>query len=400
MPSDGAGVPYAATQLLLGFSEVGATVDCFAAGNPEDIPARLFEVDGMRIHAVRPRWREAAWYNRNSVVSSTTGQFSRAAAQVNLVGQLIASHARERYDALYLFSQIESVFAWGRLDRLPPIVVHPEVHAAGELRWHKREAELARRCESRATLGLVRAVLAARAAIQRHDAAKAVLVVSPSARFAELLGHDYGIPRGRIAVVPNPIDLQRFAQSRSELAHPLRLLFVSRLSVRKGLELVIGLSRALDDLKGRVMIEVVGDRTKWSDYRCLLRDLNPAVAVYRGPVRPEDTPSLYAGAAALLQPSHYEPFALTVGEALASGVPIVASTEVGACEGLPRACCRVFPAGNLIAFEEEVRSLVAEIENGRSREAAHAARDAAEAHFSRVTVARMLVDAVHKAVAT
>ena len=62
----------------------------------------------------------------------------------------------------------------------------------------------------------------------------------------------------------------------------MRLLFVSRLAVRKGLDLVVGLSHRLSDLTGRVRIEIIGDKSLWSDYRALLSDLNPGVGVYRG----------------------------------------------------------------------------------------------------------------------
>ena len=57
-------------------------------------------------------------------------------------------------------------------------------------------------------------------------------------------------------------------------------------------------------------------------------------------------PELFRAADALLVPSHYEPGSLGVGEALASGVPVVVSDAVGPAEVLDPRTCRVFPTGD------------------------------------------------------
>jgi glycogen(starch) synthase len=72
-------------------------------------------------------------------------------------------------------------------------------------------------------------------------------------------------------------------------------------------------------------------------------------------------PALFRGVDALLVPSHYEPGSLVVGEALASGIPVVVSDAVGPAEVLDPRCCRIFPAGDLDAFEAAVRRLLDEL---------------------------------------
>jgi glycosyltransferase involved in cell wall biosynthesis len=63
-----------------------------------------------------------------------------------------------------------------------------------------------------------------------------------------------------------------------------------------------------------------------------LDDLPPENAEYAGPASSSEIPDLLLSSDILLQASKYEPFALTVAEALAAGVPVVATTEVGAIE--------------------------------------------------------------------
>jgi glycosyltransferase involved in cell wall biosynthesis len=233
---------------------------------------------------------------------------------------------------IYQFSQIELFGIRPLPSALPPIVVHPEVHAAGELASHWRERLVAARGETPQRRAIMRAMLTARALRHRRDIHLARRVIVPSHVFASHISSDYRILRDRISVVPNPIDLNRFTPGTSVSANgsggPVRVLFVSRLAVRTGVELVTELSHWLDDRAGEVRIEVIGNHSLWSDYRALMRDLNPAVATYKGESANGQLAEAYAGADLLIQPSHYESFALTVGEALACGVPVVASSEV------------------------------------------------------------------------
>jgi glycosyltransferase involved in cell wall biosynthesis len=123
----------------------------------------------------------------------------------------------------------------------------------------------------------------------------------------------------------------------------------------------------------------------------LLDDLHPAVARYIGPSPYSALPDLYRSAHGCLQPSLYEPFANTVGEALASGLPVVVSDEVGAGEGVDPRICRRHAAGDVAALEREVRGLVAEVSDGWDPELRALARRHAEEHLSRDRFARELI---------
>jgi glycosyltransferase involved in cell wall biosynthesis len=398
-PNDEGGAPYVGTQLLRELARAGARVDCFLDVAPDQIPQALRGLDGLRFVLRPTRWRWGRWYNRTPLRAFVSGSLFRLHAQSALARSVAERHAIAPYDVVYKFSQSEL----GRLrtmrGALPPIVVHPSTHAAGELRWHRREAPLARRLEPRARRTVARATLTVRAAIQRRDLADADRVLGISRRFAEHLIADYRIPPERIGIVPNPIDLERFHPNGGgrRPAQPLRLLFVSRIAVRKGVELIVDLSHRLDDLHGRVEIVLVGGPSTWSDYRKLLDELNPRIARYCGSVSPTELADLYREALAVLAPSQYEPFALNVGEALAVGIPVIASDAVGAVDGIDPRVCSVFPRGDRDAFERAVRETIARADSPSRAELASLARGEAERRFAPATVARTLLDELERA---
>jgi glycosyltransferase involved in cell wall biosynthesis len=211
-----------------------------------------------------------------------------------------------------------------------------------------------------------------------------------------LLCDDYGIARERIRIVPNPVDETTFRPALGpDRAEPRRLLFVSRIAVRKGVEAIVALSHRIADLEGRVVIDVLGDRSLWSDYRHLLTGLHPGTAVAHGHVPNGALRARLQTATAVLQPSRYEPFALTVAEALACGTPAITSDEVGATEDVdPRAGVRV-PAGDVPALERAVRGLLSAVQEvAAERELRALARAEAERLFATGVVGRQLAGAL------
>ncbi len=380
--------------LLSGFADLGEEIDLYVDGAYAEAGGPLAEV--MNRHprltaVVQPNsWKWDRWYSRNQLIAFASGLAWRAWVHRRLGRRVVEREPARRYDCIFQFSQTELQSLGANRDRLPPIVVHPCSHAAGELRWHRRESAYARQSESAPAHFAARMILWYRARVQRRELARAALVVGPSQRFVDQLREDYGLPDLPVAVLRHPVDLARFVPETGPRPgdRPIRLLYASRMSTRKGVELIVGLSHRLCDLAGGVELALVGGKTLWSDYRRHLEDLEPKVARYLGPQPPEDMPAVMRSADALLMPSHYEPGALVVGEALASGLPVVVSDCVGPAEVLNPRCCRVFRSGDLDGFEAEVRRLVGELRTDRDGLASLARAEAEQ--FAPAVVAERL----------
>jgi glycosyltransferase involved in cell wall biosynthesis len=79
----------------------------------------------------------------------------------------------------------------------------------------------------------------------------------------------------------------------------------------------------------------------------------------------------------LIVPSRYEPGSIVTGEALASGLPVVLSDEVGPSEVVSGPHVRVHRAGDVDGLEAAVRSLLAAADGERQALADAARTDAA-----------------------
>jgi UDP-glucose:(heptosyl)LPS alpha-1,3-glucosyltransferase len=166
------------------------------------------------------------------------------------------------------------------------------------------------------------------------------LIVAISARVgADLIRH-YAVPPEHIRVIYNGVDTERFhpaiRQERADAARrrlevpagALLALFMGRGFERKGL---VHLLRALPDAGERVWLVVAGHDAEAERYRELARSLGIAERVrFLGPVPEPD--SLYAAADVLVLPTLYEPFSNAGLEALACGLPVVATRAAGVSE--------------------------------------------------------------------
>jgi len=335
VPGGDAGVTGVNAELLHGLARLGHRIDCFfpSAGHP--IPPDLVAEPSLTFIWGTSQWQWDRWYSRNKVAAFASGLLSRSLASLRLRRAIARRHRRDPYDVVYQFSTIETPAVPSALRRRVPLVIHPETHAAGELRQLISERRLSLRCQPRYAFALVTVIMAVRTLVQRFSIRHAGLLVCISSVFRDHLVRDYGFPVEATVVIPNPIRIDRFTtvERRLGVAEPAVLLALGRVSARKGIEDVVSVSKRLAEQHAQVRIRVVGGPSLWSDYTKLLEDLPRASAEYCGPASAAEVPDLLRTSDLLLQASKYEPFALTVAEALASGVPVVATSEVGAIEG-------------------------------------------------------------------
>ncbi|GID29716.1 glycosyltransferase [Paractinoplanes brasiliensis] len=145
-----------------------------------------------------------------------------------------------------------------------------------------------------------------------------------------------GVPRTQMTLVPSGVNTERFRADGPAVARDrgrLRILTVARLVERKGVEDQI---RALPAVPGAELVVVGGppDGDLGSDpyarkLRLLAAECRVADrVVLAGAVPSHEMPRWYRSADILAATPWYEPFGLTVLEAMACGVPVVA-TSVG-----------------------------------------------------------------------
>ncbi len=183
--------------------------------------------------------------------------------------------------------------------------------------------------ELRNERGLVRALLTRQARWERLNVARAdrVFVTSEySARTAERL---YAVPRGKLAVVPEPVDLEewqrRFAGARRRPADRPVVLSVGRMYPRKRFEDLLEAARILSRRIPDVQVRIVGRGPEWERLLALRREraLEDTV-VLLGDVTRGQLAEEYVNADCFCLPSVQEGFGIVFVEAMAAGLPVVA----------------------------------------------------------------------------
>jgi glycosyltransferase involved in cell wall biosynthesis len=403
-PARGGGVAGCAWTVVEQLTRQGCELDSYTLLEPGATTSEAEAIPGVTVIGHDTGWRWDRWYSNTSITKVLTGLAARAIGRRRLAKLLVEQHRAQPYDVIYQFSTIEVFGLRRHLDQLPPLVMHPSTHMAGELAGFRRERALAARCEPRWRLIAVEALLRVRARRQRPDIQLASAVIGISRVFADHLIRDYAVAERRVTVIPYPID--DLPPQAAPAVEPVRhvdandthdIVMVSRVSVRKGIDVFVELSHRLADLAGKVRLHLVGGDTLWSDYRPLLTGLDPSTATYHGQLPHHDVLALLAGADMLIQPATYEPFGLSVGEALACGAAVVATDQIGAAEGVASECCTIVPAGDVDAFERAVRAMLTQMASPHGPEIRRLASAEAQRLFSPERVGAMILDVLRSA---
>ena len=183
-------------------------------------------------------------------------------------------------------------------------------------------------------------------ALLRRSARRARLVLTPSDAAAAEVGRHYGLPAEDIAVTPlgAPDVEPRDPGSRGEW-----WLFLGGIEKRKNLRAALAAWHGLRE--PRAPLEVVGtlEPSPRHDDLDELRSLAGRGVKLRGNVSHPELERLYRGAIALVSPSLGEGFGLPVLEAMAYGVPVIASDVSATPEVSGNAALLVEPEAEAIA---------------------------------------------------
>jgi glycogen(starch) synthase len=144
--------------------------------------------------------------------------------------------------------------------------------------------------------------------------------------------HDIALrvdPDARIEVIPNGIDTDRFYPADSHPEGKIRILYVGRLEPFKGIETLLSALARIASTE-RIQLQLVGDGSLRADLERKVADLGLSEAVtFQGWVDREAVPKCYRRADLFVMPSLVEGMPNGVLEAMASGLPVIASRVPG-----------------------------------------------------------------------
>jgi glycosyltransferase involved in cell wall biosynthesis len=225
-------------------------------------------------------------------------------------------------------------------------------------------------------------------------------IVAVSASTRDFLIRREGVPAEKITLIYNGVDLARFQPAsdastrvtwRRKWGLPENtpvVAGVGRLRRQKNFPLFLRVAREVLQEVPQAGFVIAGEGPERQDLEILARDLGIASQVhFLGYVR--DTRELYEAVDLLLMTSHAEGTPLTVLEAMAMGVPVVATRVDGMAEVLDDGVdAYLVPPGDLSAFARSSCRLLQD--KALARRFIQAGREKVRNHYSAVSMTQQL----------
>jgi len=189
-----------------------------------------------------------------------------------------------------------------------------------------------------------------------NEMARADLLLVPSRFVAEQMP-EY---RNKVEVIPYGVNPNMFSgrlapqKPASAAAEPFTVLFLGQISHRKGVGILLEAAARLNSVHFRLVGPCVS--------RVLLQSL-PKNVEYMGPVVHSQVPSIMRGSEAFVIPSVEDAYPLVTLEAMATGKPVIVSSNCGTSELISdRVNGLVFEAGSVNSLVSCIETLAADCE--------------------------------------
>ena len=173
-----------------------------------------------------------------------------------------------------------------------------------------------------------------------------------------------GFDANRIRVIPNSIDTNDYGK-RPKIAHDgINILYAGRMSKEKGVDVLLRAFQRISSNYQDTRLILVGDGPLLESYRLLTKELGiENKVVIAGFTSNELLEYYFSIADVFVHPAlWHEPFGITLLEAMAHGVPVLAS-NVGSLSSIVKDAGLVFDMGSV---EDLTNKLAALIENKNS----------------------------------
>lgn len=140
-----------------------------------------------------------------------------------------------------------------------------------------------------------------------------------------------GISVHKLLKIPYGVHIRDFSLPRTGVPDKFRLLFVGQVGVQKGIHYLLEAWSKLKFRPNEAELLLVGDLM--ADGKMLLKPYRlDQTIVVKGPVRHAELAEIYRSASLFVLPSVQDGLAMVIGEAMASGLPVLATKRTGCSE--------------------------------------------------------------------
>jgi glycosyltransferase involved in cell wall biosynthesis len=289
--TEAAGPSYTVPRLCMSLAQAGAQTDLLAIGDETDVYDK-----GFRHARYAPDWATVPIANALRTSRKLRQELEKLSARVDV----IHNHG------LWLMPNVHAGWAAARA-RKPLILAPRGMLGAAALQFSRYKKEIF-------WYGLQRLV------VQRA----ACLHATSEAECLDIRAVGLSNP---IAIVPNGVDLPNISARVDRFDNMRTVLYLGRLHPKKGLDVLVRSWAQLEHSYPNWQLRIVGPSEQ--GYVDKLRILATAEGVQRvafdGPLFGEEKLAAYRAADIYVLPSLNENFAMTVAEALAAEVPVIAS---------------------------------------------------------------------------
>ena len=173
-------------------------------------------------------------------------------------------------------------------------------------------------------------------------------VICPTLDYVDIAKH-YRVRVNQCIVVPSGVDKTRFRRKSScDISTPVRIVFVGRLNKQKNVPRLLEALKLLHN-KYEAVLRIVGEGEERNTIENYIRNNKISNVIMEGALVGEKLADVYASSDIFVLTSDFESFGIVLLEAMASGLPIIASDIPGVRNLLERSAILVKPTADNFA---------------------------------------------------